>query len=219
MSKKEGTKLCKHCKTEIPAGAKVCPNCRKKQGGIVKWIVIGVIVLAVIGSVAGGGEADGDVKEATNPVASDSKKSDDKKEEKQEEKTEFALGETAEQKNVQVTLLNVTESTGSEYITPDEGNLFLICEFEIVNNSDKDITVSSISNFEAYCDDYSLNQDIIGLQVPEAEGKSQLDGNVAAGKKMNGIIAFQIPSDYKKFEISVAPDFWATRDIKFVINK
>ena len=28
---KPTTKLCKHCKTEIPYDAKVCPNCRKKQ--------------------------------------------------------------------------------------------------------------------------------------------------------------------------------------------
>lgn len=38
------TKLCKHCQTEIPKKAKVCPNCRKKQGGIVKWI-IGVVCI------------------------------------------------------------------------------------------------------------------------------------------------------------------------------
>ena len=30
---KPTTKLCKHCKTEIPYDAKVCPNCRKKQKG------------------------------------------------------------------------------------------------------------------------------------------------------------------------------------------
>lgn len=30
--KKEGTKICKHCKSEIAADAKICPHCRKKQG-------------------------------------------------------------------------------------------------------------------------------------------------------------------------------------------
>ena len=45
---KPTTKLCKHCKTEIPYDAKVCPNCRKKQkGGKLKWILI-IVVVAVI---------------------------------------------------------------------------------------------------------------------------------------------------------------------------
>lgn len=48
------TKVCKYCQTEISKKAKVCPNCKKKQGGIVKWIVIGVIVIAIISAVSGG---------------------------------------------------------------------------------------------------------------------------------------------------------------------
>ena len=34
MEEKKETKVCKHCQSEIPAKAKVCPNCRKKQGGV-----------------------------------------------------------------------------------------------------------------------------------------------------------------------------------------
>lgn len=53
---KTETKLCKHCQSEIPKKAKVCPQCRKKQkGGILKWIVIGIVVLAIISAAAGGG--------------------------------------------------------------------------------------------------------------------------------------------------------------------
>lgn len=52
------TKICKHCKSEIPAGAKICPQCRKKQGGKLKWIIIVILALAVIGAVAGGGNSD-----------------------------------------------------------------------------------------------------------------------------------------------------------------
>lgn len=49
------TKLCKYCKTEIDAGAKICPNCKKKQGGFpVKGIIIALVVLALIGAAAGG---------------------------------------------------------------------------------------------------------------------------------------------------------------------
>ena len=52
----KGTKVCKYCKTEIPKDAKVCPNCRKKQGGIGKWIVIAVIVVALIAAISGSKE-------------------------------------------------------------------------------------------------------------------------------------------------------------------
>lgn len=86
MSKKNGTKLCKHCKTEIPADAKVCPNCRKKQGGIIKWIVIGIVVIAVIGSLGGGGEekTSTDKKEDSASVESTSASKEDSSGEKAE---------------------------------------------------------------------------------------------------------------------------------------
>lgn len=55
MKNKEGTKLCKYCKTEISAAAKICPNCHKKQGMSGCLIVVIVfIVLVIIGAMAGG---------------------------------------------------------------------------------------------------------------------------------------------------------------------
>lgn len=65
------TKVCKHCQTEIPKKAKVCPNCRKKQGGLIKWIIIGVIAIAVIGSIAGGSDND---SKKNNPSSDTGKK-------------------------------------------------------------------------------------------------------------------------------------------------
>lgn len=49
------TKLCKHCKTEIPKKAKVCPNCKKKQGGLLKWFLI-VLAICVVFGMANGGD-------------------------------------------------------------------------------------------------------------------------------------------------------------------
>lgn len=200
---------------------------KTKKGGKLKWIIIAIVILGIIGAVAGSEDGD-EVKDVTSTVKEENSKkrrqkteskSNDGETEEPEEKTEFYLGETAEQKNVQITLANVTESAGNDFAKPDEGNVFLICEFEIANNSDKDISISSMMNFEAYCDDYSINQDIIGLQAPEAEGKNQLDGSVASGKKMNGVIAYQVPVDYKTMEINVSPDFWSSNDMKFIYKK
>lgn len=50
-------KKCKYCKTEIDSKAKICPNCRKKQG-MPKWLIalIIVVILIIIVSVTGGAE-------------------------------------------------------------------------------------------------------------------------------------------------------------------
>ena len=48
MNEKSETKLCKYCQTEIPAKAKICPNCKKKQGGATKWFVAVVIVIILL---------------------------------------------------------------------------------------------------------------------------------------------------------------------------
>lgn len=57
MSKEKSTgkKVCKHCKSEIAADAKICPNCRKKQGMSKIAIVLFVIAaLAFLASMCGG---------------------------------------------------------------------------------------------------------------------------------------------------------------------
>lgn len=58
---KPTTKLCKHCKTEIPYDAKVCPQCHKKQGK--NKIVTAAIVLMVLGAI---GSATGNSKPASD---------------------------------------------------------------------------------------------------------------------------------------------------------
>ena len=190
---------------------------KKKKGGCLKTILIvfGIfVVIGVIGSMVGGDKSE--PKKVSSFSGQDQKNSQS---EKEGEKREFQVGETVSLKDINVTLVNTVESAGSEYVKPDDGKEFLILEFNIENNSSKDINISSVANFEAYCDDYSVNQDILGQQAPEAEGKTQLDGQVASGKKMSGIIVYQVPTDFKSFEINVAPDFWSTKDIKYVINK
>ncbi|MBE5993804.1 MAG: DUF4352 domain-containing protein [Paenibacillaceae bacterium] len=61
---KPTTKTCKYCRTEIPYNAKVCPQCRKKQGpGGCLIAVIAFIALGVLGSCLG---ALGNNKDAAN---------------------------------------------------------------------------------------------------------------------------------------------------------
>lgn len=80
------TKICKHCQTEIPKKAKVCPQCRKKQGGKLKWIIVAVVVIAIIGAAAGGGDDDSkQSSESSTEKQASAKTKTEKKEAKEEE--------------------------------------------------------------------------------------------------------------------------------------
>ena len=199
------TKVCKHCQTEIPKKAKVCPNCRKKQGGILKWIIVVIIAIAVISAFTGGDDEPKKVGEAQT----ENKKVEEKKD-------TFLLGEIAELDNVRVTLSDYKENTGSEWNKPADGNVFILVQFEIENNSNEEIAVSSMISFEAYADDYAANLSIGALAENE---ETQLDGTIAAGKKMKGWIGYEVPSDWKKFEVHFVDSIWSSTPFKFVIEK
>lgn len=221
MPKSGGTKLCKHCKTEIPADAKVCPNCRKRQSGVVKWVIIVIVALVIIAALASGGEEDG-VKKVENsgsqPESSVSASTTPSSTLQSQEEQEliFKVGETAEYNSVQVTLLGVTESNGSDFNKPAEGNIYVLAEFEIANNSDKELTISSIMMFDAYQDGYATNLSLTA--EVEADGET-LDGTIAPGKKMKGKIGYEIPSDCKELEIYVHTDVWSSKKIKFLYER
>ena len=144
---------CKACGAQVAKTAKTCPHCGAKvrKGHPVLICVLIVIALFVIIGAAGGSNEPKKVEtpaqsQNTNiistkvPEQTTVKAPEQTTAPKKDEKTVFLVGETAELKNVQVTLKSVTESTGSAYNKPADGNVFVLCEFDIANNSDSEIT-------------------------------------------------------------------------------
>ena len=134
-----------------------------------------------------------------------------------EEKSTFGIGETAELNDIQVTMKSYSESQGSEYNKPTEGNEFVLVEFEIANNSDKELNVSSVMSFEGYADDYALSYSVAALM--EKNEANQLDGTIAPGKKMNGVIGYEVPTDWKNLEIHFTDNVWSSSKFKFEISR
>lgn len=207
---------CKSCGQEIAKSAKVCPKCGAKQK---KHTALGVIlvifgVLLIVAAIGGGSD---DPKKVGDSVPTQSQ--DDQSAETnsvEPEKTTFGVGEQVSLNDVIVTLNGVTESNGSQFNKPSDGNVFILCEFTIENNSDRDLSISSIMCFEAYVDGYSTS---MSLSAMIESDKNQLDGAVAAKRKMNGAIGYETAADWGEIEIRFTPDFWSGKDITFIYSK
>lgn len=194
----------------------------KKKGSCLKTILIVItviVVLGVIGSIFGEEEKPEKVADVNTDTQTEepSNETEAEPEEDSEEQTVFKQGEVAEMNDVQVTLMGYEESTGSEFNTPAEGNVFVLANFEIANNSDSELSISSALSFEAYADDYALNYSFGALM--EKTDSTQLDGTIAPGKKMNGWIGYEVPADWSNIEIHFTDNVWSSNKFVFEITK
>lgn len=207
---------CKVCGADMANSAKVCPNCgakNKRKHPILGGILVFFGIVAIVSAINGGGSTPKRVNDST---AVSSSASGTKSKAPNQEKTTFNVGEKVELNNIIVTLVNVSTNTGGNYMKPSDEKEFIVCEFEIENNSTSDIAVSSLMSFEAYVDEYSTG---MNLSATMSTDKPQLDGAVAAGKKMNGVIGYEASPEWKSIEIKFTPNFWSGKDITFVANK
>ena len=196
---------CRTCGETIAKSANICPKCgaKQKKRHPILGIILAVFGIGLIGAAINGG---GNEPEKVGDV-------DTPKQTQEEQKTEFCVGDVVSLNDIEVTFVSCTESNGKQYLEPEAGNVFLICEFSIDNKSEKDIAVSSLVSFEAYVDDYSTTLSLTGTVSTD---KQQLDGSIAAGKKMNGVVGYEVPKDWKELEIRFTPDFWTGKDITFI---
>lgn len=193
-----------------------------KKGGCLKFIIIGIIILLL--GAAGLFFGKDIIKEKFFKIeisadAKNDKKGSEGSASADNDKNHYSLGDTAEIGDLQVTFKNTSTSTGNETIIPGDGKTFLICELEITNNSDEEISISSQMDIEAYCDDYLVSEDLSGLSLPEAEGKNEFNGSVTPGASLDGILIYQVPENFSTFELMIAPDFWSGEAVKFFIQK
>ncbi len=208
---------CKTCGEEIAKSAKICPKCGAKQKkhtvlGVV-FLVFGILVIiAAIGGSGGDGKPQ-KISESNSPDQNVSQEPDDSA--KPEDEI-FTVGDSVSLDDIVVTLVDVSESDGGNYMTPEDGKVFILCEFKIENNSGADIGVSSMISFEAYVDDYSTS---MNLSAMLSSDKPQLDGSVADGKKINGVIGYEAEKGWQSIEVRFTPNFWSGKEITFVYSK
>lgn len=173
---------------------------RKKVCSILALVFSGFWIIGMIAYVVGNGSGS---SSSNNPNANGNTKNT------------FGLMETAQSNNVKVTMTKYEENFGSDWNKPTSGNVFVLVEFEIENDSNSDLAVSSVMSFDAYVDGYSTS---LSLGALVENNDSQLDGTVAAGKRMRGWIGYEVPSNWNSLEIHFTENVWSNNKFKFVLN-
>lgn len=221
MENTNETKLCKYCQTQIPKKANICPNCRKKQGGIGKWIAIVIGVIFVIGLIGNNSdETDtpsddnpqniGSVNDSNNQEK-DSEKNSEKESEEQEPKNEFNVGDIVETSNLKISFISSSEwQSDNVFVEPKDGYVFYRFEFEFENISERDQYVTS-GDFECYADGYSMENSFYGDDTLSIT-------TLSSGKKVKGSVYFEIPKDAESIVLEYETNFWTENKIIFVIK-
>ena len=214
MSKRK-TKVCKYCKEEIDAKAKVCPHCRKKQGGKVKWIIIAIIVLAILGSAMGGNDEDSDntssnTTSTTAAKKETSEKSTAKKEKKattEQKDSTIKVGDSFECGNLKITVNSLEEDCdGNSIYTPGDGNEYIKTNFTFENIGKSGDSYVSIYDFQCYADNTACDQIYLG-------DNTFVNTNLSTGKNVSFDTYYEIPKDAKKVTLEYDASVWTDKKI------
>ena len=99
--------------------------------------------------------------------------------------------------------------------TPEAGNTYIAAVFEIKNNSDEAVEISSGTNFEAYADGEAIYQ----AWMVEPEGVEWIDGIAEPGQTVEGCVCFEAPEDFSEITLSFIPDILEADTVSFQIHK
>lgn len=204
---KPATKLCKHCKTEIPQDAKVCPNCRKRMnGGKVKWVVIAIIVIILLAAIISRG-GNGDSGSVTKvETVSDGASSEGAVAEVQ---TDYHVGDILMDGDMKIVYMSSgVYAEENKYSQPEEGYQYIYLQFAFENQSDTDDASINYYSFDGYADGYSVDM--------YYGGEESLSATLSAGRSTSGYIYFTVPEDAQKIEVEYTTNYFTGDKITFL---
>ena len=232
---KPTTKICKHCKSEIPYDAKICPQCRKKQkGGVLKWVIIALVALIVIGALSGGNDdsnsgtkkvgtvSDSATSEANAQQASDAAENSETADptapetEVEEEApadvpTVYHVGDILMDGDMRIVYMSSGEYTSdNDFLQPKDGYKYIFLQFSFENTSTTTDNSISFYSFNGYADGYEADM-FYG-------GDDDLSATLSAGRNTTGTVIFEVPVDSKDIEIEYEPNFFTQRKITFIYD-
>lgn len=210
----ENMHQCPSCGSWVGNSKAKCPYCgkrqKKKTRRVVGYVLLGVALWFIIASVVNYSRLHANDPAVTPRIvtAEPRQTGTPAPEETPEEspvKNVLTVGDTGTAKDVSITLKEVKTKTADD-------KEIVICHFLIENNSEKDMAVSSLMSFSAYIDDFAADYALATVYTD----LKQLDGEIAAGKKMDGAVCYSAEKGWSEIEITFVPSLASSQKVKFV---
>lgn len=211
-------KFCINCGNELPENVAMCVNCGtmvngsgnnkgNKKKGLPTWaivlIVVGCVIILpililVILSIVGINYAEKngiDIKNYVENITT----------------ARGTIGDTLTDNELKITLNNALTYSEIEDVlsgVPEDGKEYLVFFFTVENIGDEDTYISTY-DFDGYVDDTAIDESVI---LGTIDGYEEIGGNLAVGKKANGYLAFEVNTNWKKFDVHYKNDYLDSSD-------
>lgn len=141
-----------------------------------------------------------------------------------ENMVDAAIGTKSDMDNYSAEFVKLIDmgNIGPDTVRPNEVNSYGAV-FEITNNSDKDLNVSSLCNFHIELDDGSLIYSATAGSISQAQAIITdydlfLDTTVAPGETVTGYYPFEVPTGWSHLKFYYFPEYSAENYDSFVYD-
>lgn len=141
-----------------------------------------------------------------------------------ENMVDAAIGTKSDMDNYSAEFVKLIDmgNIGPDTVRPNEVNSYGAV-FEITNNSDKDLNVSSLCNFHIELDDGSLIYSATAGSISQAQTIITdydlfLDTTVAPGETVTGYYPFEVPTGWNHLKFYYFPEYSAENYDSFVYD-
>ena len=133
--------------------------------------------------------------------------------------TRFTIGDTIINRDYKLTVEGASIIVSdNKYAQPNENCEFIEVELTLENTSNDTLKVRALY-FTAYADDFIIDSQNWHAYYPSS--KNILSTDLASGKKINGVLCYEVPNDWSELELFVKLSDYSGDDADgiLVINK
>ena len=133
--------------------------------------------------------------------------------------TRFTIGDTIINRDYKLTVEGASIIVSdNKYAQPNENCEFIEVDLTVENTSNDTLKVRALY-FTAYADDFIIDSQNWHAYYPSS--KNILSTDLASGKKINGVLCYEVPNDWSELELFVKLSDYSGDDADgiLVINK